>query len=342
MSRLRFGLIAVVMLSSSCSSGADVTLLTHDSFSISQDVLDGFTEETGIEVDVLQAGDAGGMLNQAILTKDNPVADVIFGVDNTFASRALAAGILLPYEPAALATVPQSLHIDPRHRLIPIDFGDVCLNYDRNVIADERAPQDLKDLTEERFRGQLVVENPATSSPGLAFLLATIARFPDDSAYTWMDYWRDLRANGVLVTDGWETAYYSEFSGGAGAGDRPLVVSYASSPPAEVIFADPPVDEAPTAVVTGGCFRQVEYAGILAGTDSKDAAGMFLDFMLSLPFQEDVPLNMFVYPANRDAALPPEFVKYASPAESPLVVDPAAIEANRERWIDEWTDIVIR
>jgi thiamine transport system substrate-binding protein len=318
-----------------------LTLITHQSFLISDEVMAMFEQEHNVTVEILRADDAGAMLNQAILTKDNPLGDVLFGVDNTFLSRSLEAGIFEPYESPLLASVPDELELDPEHRVTPIDFGDVCLNYDRETITDDQAPQTLLDLTDERFRGQLVVENPATSSPGLAFLLATIAQFGEEGDYTWLDYWRDLRDLDVLVTKGWEDAYYGRFSGGSGEGDRPLVVSYASSPPAEVFYSDPQPEEAPTGAVEAGCFRQIEFSGVLAGTDAPDLAAAFIDFMLSVPFQEDIPLNMFVFPANSEAALPDVFVEHTTIPAAPATLDPEVIDANRDRWIEEWDDLMV-
>ncbi len=319
-----------------------ITLLTHDSFLVSEGVLESFTADTDIAVEVLTGGDAGTVLNQAILTKDNPVADVLFGVDNTFLSRALDEDLFLAYESPALADVPEALVLDDEHRVSPIDFGDVCINYDREALQAEdiEPPTTLRDLTAPRFAGRLVVEDPASSSPGLAFLLATIATFGESGAYTWQDFWRDLVANDVLITSGWEEAYYGAFSGGAGEGDRPLVVSYASSPPAEVFFADPQPEVAPTAAMTDGCFRQIEFAGILRGTEHEAAARELIDFMLSPTFQEDIPLSMFVFPANENAALPEVFVEHATVAETPAQVDAATIAANREQWLLTWTDLV--
>jgi len=327
--------------SSSTPAGV-VRLLTHDSFLVSEAVLDEFTAATGFEVEILAAGDAGLVLNQAILTAGNPFADVIFGVDNTFLSRALDNDVLVPYESPGLADVPAELQLDPEFRATPIDYGDVCLNYDKEAFDALAPPGTLLDLVAPAYAGKLVVENPATSSPGLAFLLATIATFPEDADYTWRDYWADLRNNDVLVTDGWETAYYGAFSGGSGTGDRPIVVSYASSPPAEIINAEEPLEEAPTAVVSEGCFRQIEFAGILRGAANPEGAALLIDFMLSERFQEDIPLNMYMYPANAKADLPAEFLENTSVPRSPLTIDPATIDANREAWLDEWTTIVVR
>ncbi len=313
-----------------------LTIISHDSFAggVSEETFAGFTKATGIEVEVLPAGDAGSMVNQAILTKDNPLADVLFGVDDTFLSRALDAGIFRMYQSPRLEQVPDELELDPA--VTPIDFGDVCINYDREVYAATAPPLNLEQLTLPEFADQLVVENPATSSPGLAFLLTTIAVFGDDG---WQDYWRDLVANGVRVVPDWDTAYYAESTWWGG--DRPLVVSYASSPPAEVIFAEEPIDQAPTGVMDESCYRQIEFAGILTGTEHPEAAGELIDFMLSPEFQTQVPLTWFVFPANDTVDLPPEFVEHTIVPASPHSIDPADVDANRERWIEEWTAIVL-
>lgn len=316
------------------SDDTTITLLTHDSFALSDETLAAFTDETGISVEVLQAGDTGTMVAEAILTAGSPLADVMYGIDNTFLQRGLDAGLFVPHESPALDTVPEQLRLDPDHRVTPIDYGDVCVNYWTEALPGE-PPTTLDDLTDPANAGQLVVQNPETSSPGLAFLLATIAAEGDG----WEQYWADLRANDVSVTAGWEDAYYGEFA--AGDGPRSMVVSYASSPPAEVIFADPPVQESPTGVVLDGCFRQIELAGVLAGTEHETEAGQLIDFMLSPTFQEDLPLQMFVFPAVEGTPLPPEFEAHAAVPTDPLVIDPAEIEANRDDWTQRWTEIVL-
>jgi thiamine transport system substrate-binding protein len=318
-----------------------VVLVTHDSFAVSDDVKRAFEDESGLELRILKAGDAGEVVTRALLTAGTPEGDVLFGVDNNLVERALTGGVFEPYESPELASVDPALVVDPEHRVTPIDRGDVCLNYDKRWYASRglAPPKDLVALTLPRYRDQLVVENAATSTPGLAFMLATIAEFGD----RWQGYWRKLRANGVLVVDGWEDAYYSRFSGSAGSkGKRPVVVSYASSPPAEVIFAKPRPSTAPTGVVEASCFRQVEFAGVLRGAKNEEGARKLVDFMLSERFQEDIPLQMFVFPARADASLPPEFERFAVVPEHPLELPPQEIEQNRESWVDQWTDIVVR
>ncbi|MEA2022675.1 MAG: thiamine ABC transporter substrate-binding protein [Actinomycetota bacterium] len=345
MKRILGGLLiaATALTAAGCSTDdtdtGEVVLMTHGSFAVSDGVLEVFTEETGIAVSVLQSADAGAMVSQAILTKDNPVADVLYGIDNTFLSRAIDGDLFLPHRAAAIDTVPTGLRV-PGDQVTPIDFGDVCLNLDPEGLAGlgVEAPDRLVDLADPAYRGTLVVEDPSTSSPGLAFLLATIATFGEEGAYPWQAYWQDLVANDVRIVPGWDQAYYGEFSGGSGEGDRPIVVSYATSPVAEVYFGD--LDAAPTTIVEDGCFRQVEYAGILGGTKVEDAAGQLVDFLLERTFQQDVPLNMFVFPANSDTPLPDVFVDHAVVPTESILMDPERIDENRERWLAEWASAV--
>lgn len=324
-----------------------LTLVTHDSFNVSAEVLARFEADTGITVEILRSGDAGTMVNQAILSQSNPLGDVLFGIDNTFLSRALNNDLFVPYESPLLANVPAAFILDAEHRVTPIDFGDVCLNYDIAYFEqhDLALPESLADLTDPIYKGLLAVQNPASSSPGLAFLLATVAEFDPEADYTYLDFWADLVANDVLVTDDWTTAYYSAFSApGRENGDRPLVVSYASSPPVEFFFSEPAPEAAVTGAITadGTCFRQIEFAGILDDTDNLEAAQQFIDFLLSLPFQEDMPLQMFVYPVNEQAELPDLFVEYSSIPEHPGTVDYDAIDTHREEWIQAWTEVIRR
>ncbi len=322
---------------------ASLTVMTHDSFSVSEDVIAAFEQQNNVKVTFLKSGDTGAALNRAILSKDAPIADVFYGTDNTFLSRALEAGIFESYASPLLATIPQEFKLDPDNYILPVDYGDVCINYDKAYFEDKSlpVPQTLEDLLQPEYRGLLVVENPATSSPGLAFLLATIAHYGTDG---YLDYWKSLRQNDVVVVSDWETAYYTNFSASSGQGPQPMAVSYGSSPAVEVVYAEKPLDDSPTASIVGPdtCFRQVEFVGILKGTQQRALAEKFVDFMLSVPFQEDIPLQMFVYPVNPEAKLPDVFVKYAQIPEQPARVDPAEIAANREAWIEAWDEAVLR
>ena len=343
-----FAVLIFNVLGTSFSQESDpVVVLTHDSFAMTEAVLASFEVHAGRKLEILRSGDAGQMVNQAILSKNNPLGDVLYGVDNTFLSRALDADIFSSYESPLMEFVADGFIADETYRVTPIDFGDVCLNYDIAYFDEHELalPETLSDLAEPEYDGLLVVENPATSSPGLAFLLATIAEFGDEGETTYLDYWRALAYNDVLVVDGWTDAYYGEFTvGSRGVGARPLVVSYASSPPAEVIYAEDPEAGAVTGAIIADnmCYRQIEYAGVLAGAANPEGARQFIDFMLSPAFQEEMPLNMFVFPVVADIALPEAFTAYAEIPEKPAELDPGRIEQNREIWIQDWTEVMLR
>lgn len=340
-------LIISVSISSCGVSGTDsgeeraLTVMTHDSFSISEQVLDEFQAEHGIKVQFLKSGDTGTAVNKAILAKDQPLADVFYGIDNTFLSRALAEGIFEPYASPLLSDIPDEFKLDQYYGVLPVDFGDVCLNYDKDYFVDRAIdpPTDLDDLLDPQYNDLVVVQNPATSSPGLAFLLATIGRYGDPG---YLEYWEDLVANNVLVVNDWEVAYYQEFS--RAGGSHPIVVSYGSSPPFEVLYAETSIDEPPTAAVVSdeSCFRQIEFVGILKETENRELAEMWIDFMLSPTFQEDIPLQMFVFPVNEKAELEDTFKQFLAIPENPAFVSPELIAANRETWISDWTEVVLR
>jgi thiamine transport system substrate-binding protein len=320
-----------------------LTVMTHSSFAVTEDVIRTFEQENNVTINFIQAGDTGSALNRAILARGAPIADVFYGVDNTFLSRALQEEIFEPYESPILANIPEQFQLDPQYRALPVDYGDVCINYDRAYFEENNlaVPQTLQDLVLPEYDGLLVVMNPATSSPGLAFMLATIAEFGETG---YLDYWQQLRDNNIAVVNDWETAYYTNFSGSFGQGPQPMVVSYGSSPVAEVVFAETPIDEPPTGSIIGPntCFRQIEFVGILAGTEQREMAERFVDFMLSEPFQEDMPLQMFVFPVNQNAQLPEPFVEHAQIPDAPASLDSQQIAENRETWIQTWNDVVLR
>jgi thiamine transport system substrate-binding protein len=355
------GAVAVIVASCGSDDGATdpiastvpdvadtVTLVTYDSFpeadTTLNEALAEFSADTGIAVEILVAGDTGTMLAKASLTAGNPEGDVMWGIDNTLLSRAMADEVFEPYVATGIADgtvdiAPELLELVPNGEATPVDYGDVCVNYDIGWYAerDLEPPASFADLADPAYAGQLVVENPATSSPGLAFLLATIHEYGLEG---WQDYWSRLGTNGIEVVDSWTQAYYERFTW-AGGGPTPMVVSYGSSPPAEVIFADPPRDDAPTGVIEATCFRQVEFAGVLRGTDAPDAARQLVDFLVSERFQRELALNLFVYPSNRSVELPQEFVDFAVVPDTSRSLDPALIDAERSTWIDEWTELVL-
>lgn len=297
----------------------EVTLLAYDSFTPAEGIFDAFEKQTGAKVKVVTGGDSGSLISKAILTAGNPEGDVLWGVDNTTLSRAEGARLLDSYE--------------------PVDEGDVCVNYDKQWYASRgiTPPASLDDLVNPVYRGQLVVQDPVNSSPGLAFLMASVAKYGDG----WTQWWAQLKENKVRIAADWTAAYTVDFSGSSGKGKYPLVVSYGSSPPAEVLYAATPIDEPPTGVIESTCFRQTEYAGVLRGTRNPGLARALVDYLLDVPFQESMPLSLFVFPVNPQAKLPDLFTKFAVRAASPLALDPDVIAESRDKWLDEWRAIAL-
>lgn len=345
MKRITLILASMIVLAAACRPAAQVpevlTVMTHDSFAVSETVVEKFESENNVTVQFLEVGDTGTAVNKAVLSKGNPLADVFYGVDNTFLSRALDEGIFEVYQSPYLNEIDPVFILDPTYHALPVDFGDVCLNYQKVYFEqnDLAIPDSLEDLIDPSYQGLLTVQNPATSSPGLAFLMTTIGYFGENG---YLDFWGKLLENDVNIVNDWETAYYGEFS--QAGGPDPIVVSYGSSPPFEVLFAEEPLEDAPTAAVTspGTCFRQIEFVGILEGAPNRELAEKWIDFMLSPDFQEDIPLNMYVFPVNKNAILDETFQMYLDVPEITADVTPQMIAENRELWIQEWTEAILR
>ncbi|MBP2340871.1 thiamine transport system substrate-binding protein [Saccharothrix coeruleofusca] len=310
-----------------------VTLVTHDSFAAKPETLEAFKNETGITIKTLAGGDAGELTNKLVLTKGNPIGDVAFGVDSTFASRAVEGGVFADYASPEADKGAQRYRIDSANLLHAVDVGDVCLNIDVAALAAVGEPRTYADLLDPKYKDMLVVEDPATSSPGLAFLLGTVAEFGESG---WQDYWRGLKANGVKVVSGWEEAYGQDFSGSSGKGPRPIVVSYASSPSAEIGEDGVPRTKA----LLDTCYRQVEYAGVLNGTKHPEDARKVLDFLLSERFQADVPEQMYVYPSREGVALPEAWAKAAPLPGTSRTLPAERVDAGREQWVQQWRALV--
>ncbi len=353
---LGLALLAGALSLSAAQSRQTLTVLTHDSFSLPTELIAEFTAATGIDVTFLAGGDAGESVNRAILTKARPIADVLFGIDDSLLERARSEGVFEPYASPALERVPLELRFDPEHLVTPIDVGYVIPNVDLAWFEERGVPlpTTLEDLADPSYRGLTAVQDPASSSSGLAFLLATIARFGDARAGVgattdselgdWLDFWAALRDNDVRVTSGWSDAYYTAFS--RYGGDRPIVVSYLTSPAAEVIFSEEALLSPPTANLScAGCgYRQIEAAGIIAGTSRRAAAEAFIDFLLGRAAQEAIPLAMFVHPVVRDAAVPSEFVEHAvlGAGVAAQSLPSQVIQEHQRRWLSQWTAVMMQ
>jgi thiamine transport system substrate-binding protein len=315
-------------------AGGTVVLATHESFHLPKKLVKAFEAETGYTLEVRAAGDAGTLATKLSLTADNPIADAAFGVDNTFASRPLGEGAFAEVTPATQPPDEYALPVGG-DRLVPVDSASVCVNVDTAWFEEEglEPPETLEDLADDRYRDLFVTPGASTSSPGMAFFLATVAAFGDD----WESYWTDLLANGAKVVDGWEDAYYGDFTAGSDTGTRPIVVSYDSSPAFTVSGG-----KSTTAALLDTCFRQVEYAGVLEGADNPDGAAALIDWLLSDEVQSALPESMYVFPVMPGATIPDDWATYAEQPTNPFEVDPAEIAAQREQWLTEWTDVISR
>jgi len=299
------------------SAPSSITLVTHDSWSLPKKLMAQFTAQTGITVKVLTNGDAGQLTNKLVLTAGNPIGDVAFGVDNTFASRATSAGVF-------------------DGDLTAIDHSAVCVNVDDVWFAQHHLapPTSLDDLVEPQYENLFVTSGATTSSPGMAFLLATIAKYGSADG-GWQDYWKKLLANGAEVVDGWNQAYEVEFTQGGGNGTKPIVLSYDSDPAFTVSHGT-----TTTSVLLDTCFGQTEYAGVLAGAKNPDGAKTFVDWLLSPDVQKALPTSMYVFPAVDGTPLPKSWAKFVTQPSNPLEVDPAEIDAHRDEWLQQWQAIV--
>ena len=319
-----------------------VRLITHDSFAVSEALIADLKAKTGITLEIVTGGDAGQVVAGAILSAGAPTGDVLFGIDNSLIAKAIDAGVFESFVAPNLGNVLPTLRDDTAEdKITPIDYGDVCINMDEAWFAQNgiEMPRSLNDLKKPEYKDLLVVQDPATSSPGQAFMLATISRYGDD----WQGYWQELRDNGVKVVGSWSEAYEGSYTAGGGNGDRPLVVSYATSPPAEIVYAADPKPVKPYSVVmTDGCYRQVEYAGVLAGTSNTAGARTVINWLLSPAVQADIPLTMFVFPALAGVIPPRVFVKFAAPVKEPLQIPSREVAEKQAQWLDEWDKVMGR
>ncbi|HOA02169.1 MAG TPA: thiamine ABC transporter substrate-binding protein [Dermatophilaceae bacterium] len=321
-----------------CGAVTEVLLVSHDSFGLSDELTAAFTKATGCTLKVLASGDAGELTNKLALTKASPIGDAVFGIDNTFASRAVTEGVLADYSPTLPAGA--SAHALPgaaATKLTPVDYGDVCVNVDHTWFAakGKPVPATLDDLTQPAYKDLFVTPGATTSSPGLAFLLATIGAKGDG----WQAYWKALMANGTKITAGWTDAYSVDFSAGEGHGTRPIVLSYASSPPFTIPKA---ATEPTTKALLDTCFRQVEYAGVLAGARNPEGARALVSFLLSPAVQASIPDTMYMFPVDSTATLPTDWAKWAKVADKPFVVSPDQIAAQRDTWLRQWSEVTAK
>jgi thiamine transport system substrate-binding protein len=287
-----------------------------------------FEEEHGVRVEVISVGDAGQVLNRAILEKDDPKADIIVGIDNNMLSRALEESVLQRYRSPNLDAVPQWLIFDDSHSVTPFDYGYFAFVFDSEALANP--PSSLEELTDSRFRKRIIVQDPRTSSPGLGFLLWTVAVYGEQ----YLEYWRRLEPNLLTITAGWDTAY-----GMFTSGEAPMVLSYTTSPAYHAEYEQ--TDRFRALLFDEGHYLQVEGMGILRGAPHPVAARKFIDFILTEEFQTEIPLTNWMYPVDPEVGTPDSF-RFAPKPDRSLQLQAEEIRTNRDRWIDAWVKQVSR
>ena len=337
--------LACVPMLAQAADRPELRVVAHDSFTLPKELIADFEQRSNTTVRIVKAGDAGAMLNKLILTKASPIGDVVFGIDNAMLVRARTAGLLLPL-PQSLRDLPLSAAVqaaDPQAASatdwLPIDYGHVTINVDRAWFADNKValPTSLDDLAKPEYAKLLVVQNPATSSPGFAFLAAT-AQAKGEAVWDW---WAKLRAGGVKVSSSWSDAYYKDFT--KNGGTRPMVVSYLSSPAAEVFYSDKPVDKSPTGNLNlvGGVYVQIEGAAILAGTKHADKAEQFLAFLRSSAVQTALQTEMWMWPVQQGVARV-DVMRHSGEQPSAKAIDQAVLAEQSRNWIRQFTQTVLR
>lgn len=315
----------------------EVVLVTHESFNLPKETLAAFTRKTGYTVTVNGASDAGALATKLAMTADNPAGDVAFGIDNTYATRPLEAGAFADYDGARPAGSQGYDLPEGADKLVPIDTAGVCVNVDTDWFTAHKIapPATLDDLVDPAYRDLFVTPAPTTSSPGMAFLLTTIAAKGEQ----WPAYWKALYANGATTAKGWSEAYYNEFTAGGEKGKRPIVVSYDSSP---AFTVNKDGRSSRTAALLDTCFNQVEYAGVLAGAKNPAGAAALVAFLASDEAQAQLPESMYVFPASPQVKVPADWATFALRPSKPFTVAPAEISQNREAWLRTWTDLATR
>ena len=338
---LQFRRTGVWLLALALSWGVaeSLVVMTPGSFSISKPLVEKFEKANHIQLKFVQTSGAIALLNKAILSKGAPIADVIYGWDNTVLDRALSSGILEQYLSPEIKDLKSAYLLDPTFHALPVNYGFVNFNYDKAYFRDHPLPTSLAELQEPAYAKLLVVENPAISITGLDFLITTVYNFGENG---YLRFWAALRAGDVKVAKGWSAAYYSDFS--LYGGGRPLVLSYNTSPAAELYYSKgkdsvPPIGNL---LFKNSAFAQVEFVGILKGTRHRKAAEKFVNWLLSKPVQEDIPTQMWVYPVRRDAVLPEVFTRWAPEPYDQQQMSATEEGANVSRWIHEWTEVVLQ
>lgn len=337
-----------------CNDGEDtgddcvLTIVTYDIIAITDDVLNEFTNQTGVQVEMIRTDDAGGILEHLLLTKDNPQADLALGLDNTYLQTAFQFDLLAEHGAQipvldSKATIPYN-----GNKAVPFDQGYICLNADTQALSENHIsfPTTLEELTAPDWKGKTAFPSPVTSSPGRAFMVASIDYFEQQSSNTTaFDWWADMADNDAIFTTGWTEAYETHYTGGYGIwneghiGDAWLTVSYCHSPGVEALYGGNSTISA-AVDIDFASFSQVEYAAPVNGGGSKNAVNAFIEFLLTDEVNTNMPENNLMYSVLEGKDLPEtNGYRYHSPVPSqPSTIEMDRIGQEMDDWLKDWRD----
>lgn len=330
-------------------SDGTLKILTYDIFQgYSNELIEQFVNQTGIQVEVIRTDDAGGILDQMMLTQMAPQADLMLGLDNTYLPTALENCLLIEHNATPENLTQSSRDFYDGEMALPFDEGDVCLNYDEDALlaSNISVPTSLWDLTEPEWNGKLAIPSPITSSPGRAFLVATYDYFTDETnaeqgnMSTW---WKAIADNGAIFTSGWTESYTTYYTGGYGEytegyiGGAYMTVSYCHSPGVEAFFAEN-YTHSTSLVLPKSSFHQVEYTGVIHGAAEVDAARLFIQYITSPEVNINMPIYNSMYSVIEGNDLPETngYLYHSDVVNSTSTITNEIIEQYMDEWLIEW------
>jgi len=306
--------VAARLVAENASDAKSLIVYTYDSFvsewGAGPKIAPLFEKATGIKVKFLSKGDGGALLSAVMLEKESE-ADIVLGLDNFLAPKALSSGLFRAYEPKGYASLPASLKIDDSKRLIPYDYGDFAIVWDSGKLSNP--PASLEDLTRPEYAKKLILLDPRTSTPGLGFLAWTKAVYGS----AWKDYWKRLRPSVLTLAPSWDQGY-----GLFTSGEAPLVISYAADGAYHLEYEK--TERYKALDFKDGLVQQVEAAGILAKAKHAKNAELFMDFLISEACQKEIPLTQWMYPVLSSVNLPESYRAALRPVKT-LSIDPKGL-----------------
>ena len=324
------------------------------------DIEGNFSTFSGIpanEIQITRFSDANELVVRLEAEKSNPIADVVIGIDNTLIHLIEdKASVLEPYTPTSISQIDENLiqNLDPENYLIPYDYGIISLYYQNHIINSSTNPElenlTLDGLLASNLLPMLIVENPKYSSPGLGFLLWTIAVYGDPEINfdgllesNWRNWWNASRDK-ITITKSWGDAFNIFFTPEE---EKPIMVSYGTSPAYSYCQW---ADNSTSAVVTHeknqqNAWLQIEGIGLVKDAPHKDKGKQFINWFLSSSLQSEIPEHQWMYPANREVILSPCFEESVIHPDEVFrlndLLSPEILGHYLPDWKDQWEQVIV-